>query len=383
MAKKRAGGKRGARENGRAARGRRWALSVLLLALLALGGLAGWMRAQDYFTRLCPAEVYLPDLPRSFDGATALYISDLNLRDADGAADFAKLLKKLAPLNVDMLLLGGDYLRGDASAATLSALSRALADFPARMGKFAVRGESDAAAGLADALADAGVALLEDGCATIKRDGEQLIIAGLSDASTGKTPYTELGGYFDGGECVLVLAHNPKAYVGVRVAEARGGGAWADVVLSGHNLGGQIRAFGRTLHTLPDDEARTLAGWFYGDDLPLLVSQGLSCPNVSLRLGARSEIWLLTLRRPRAAEEWQRESAAQGPAGEVTSTQNPTNAPDAGGLPDVAAMRAAQEAPLDAGESASSAPLGAEDARGGAPDFFPEQISPAALPDLR
>ena len=126
-----------------------------------------------------------------------------------------------------------------------------------------------------------------------------------------------------------------------------------------------------------------LAGWFYGDDLPLLVSQGLSCPNVPLRLGARSEIWLLTLRRPRAAEEWQRESAAQGPAGEVASTQNPTNAPDAGGLPDVAAMRAAQEAPLDAGESASSAPLGADDARGGAPDFFPEQISPAALPDLR
>ena len=115
--------------------------------------------------------------------------------------------------------------------------------------------------------------------------------------SRNETPYADLGRAFSGDECVLVLSHNPSAYVGVRVAEARGGGAWADLVLAGHNLGGQIRLFGRTMRTLPPEEARCLAGWFYEGDLPMLVSQGLRCPGLPLRLGSRSEVWLLTLRR--------------------------------------------------------------------------------------
>ena len=64
--------------------------------------------------------------------------------------------------------------------------------------------------------------------------------------------------------------------------------------------GGQIRAFGRTIYTLPEAEARCLGGWYYVGDLPMLVSQGVGCSGVLLRLGTQSEVWLLTLRRPEA-----------------------------------------------------------------------------------
>ena len=281
-------------QKNRRVRGRRLWLPALLLALPLL--LTLWMWACAHLTHLCPAEVYLKDLPAAFDGARALFISDLNIQSARDGARSAALLRKLSRLAPDLLLLGGDSVR-DGALSSAQPFFAALSEFPAPLGKFAVAGEAEGdGRSLEGALRDAGVELLMDACAAVEKDGAQLVIAGLSDVSRKETPYAELGRAFSGEECVLTLAHNPAAYVGVRVAEARNGGAWADLVLSGHNLGGQIRLFGRTLHTLPPEEARCLAGWYYAGDLPMLVSQGVQCPNFPLRLGSRSEVWLLTLR---------------------------------------------------------------------------------------
>ena len=276
-------------------RGRRLLLPALLLALPLC--LLCRMSAVAQLVHLCPADVYLEDLPAAFDGARLLFVSDLNIQGAADGAHSAALFKKLATLSPDLLLLGGDYVRSEDPDGA-QAFFEALAAFEAPLGKFAVAGEADEnTSSLETALGSAGVALLTDACATVERGGEALIIAGLSDVSRNETPYADLGRAFSGEECVLVLSHNPSAYVGVRVAEARGGGAWADLVLAGHNLGGQIRLFGRTMRTLPPEEARCLAGWFYEGDLPMLVSQGVRCPGLPLRLGSRSEVWLLTLRR--------------------------------------------------------------------------------------
>ena len=290
---------------------RRIALAAVLLVALLLGGLYGWMALQARITHVRKAVVYLDDLPQALDGTTLLYISDLNIRGAGDARRTQRLMNKLNELQPDVLLLGGDYCGGkildgrpDADeggqAAALSLL-RSLNSFNAPLGKYAVAGEQDQVlSGLKEALSYGGVTLLDDGCATIDKSGGQLVLAGLSDVSEKRTPYSEIGGYFDGSECVIALTHNPSGYIGVRVAEARSGGAWADLVLAGHTLGGQIRAFGRTIYTLPEAEARCLGGWYYVGDLPMLVSQGVGCSGVLLRLGTQSEVWLLTLRRPEA-----------------------------------------------------------------------------------
>lgn len=288
---------------------RRFALAAVLLVLALVGGLFGWMALQARITHVRSAVVYLQDLPAALDGTTALFISDLNIRSARDARRTQRLMDKLAALEPDLLLLGGDYCAGklldgqaeadeQARAAALDFL-RGLNRFSAPLGKYAVAGEQDSVlSGLRAAMSAGGVMLLDDDCATVLKDGAQLVLAGLSDVSEGRTPYGEIGRYFSGDECVLALAHNPSAYIGIRVAEAREGGAWADLVISGHTLGGQILAFGRTLYTLPEAEARCLSGWFYAGDLPMLVSQGLGCGGAMLRLGTTSEVWLLTLRRP-------------------------------------------------------------------------------------
>ena len=290
---------------------RRIALAAVLLVALLLGGLYGWMALQARITHVRMAVVYLDDLPQALDGTTVLYVSDLNIRGAGDARRTQRLMNKLNELQPDVLLLGGDYCGGkildgspdadEGGQAAALAFLRSLSSFNAPLGKYAVAGEQDQVlSGLKEALFDGGVTLLDDGCATIEKSGGQLVLAGLSDVSEKRTPYSEIGGYFDGSECVIALTHNPSGYIGVRVAEARSGGAWADLVLAGHTLGGQIRAFGRTIYTLPEAEARCLGGWYYVGDLPMLVSQGVGCSGVLLRLGTQSEVWLLTLRRPEA-----------------------------------------------------------------------------------
>lgn len=295
--------------NSKPMRGRRKSVlpALLIALLLAIGGLLGWMHLSARVVHLNKAELYLPDLPAAFDGTKLIFLSDVNIRNENDSAAVIRTLQHLQQLNADMLILGGDYsaptlmesLNGASGGSTQKAQAfiAELASFPASLGKFAVCGENDDPASLESLFAASGVQLLQDGCAEIKKDGSSLVIAGLSGSGT-QTHYEQIGSYFSGDECVIAATHNPAGYVGVRVAEARGGGAWADAVLAGHTLGGQINILGRTLRNLPEAEARCIGGWYYSDDLPMLVSQGLGCKGALLRLGSESEIWLITLKKP-------------------------------------------------------------------------------------
>ena len=289
-------------------------LIVLLICVLAVGGVLGVMHNQATSLHLCSADVYIEDLPSTFDGTTVLFVSDINIRNTRDAARCSRLFKQLAKLHPDLLLLGGDYsartlvevLNGVSSVTVkdeaVDFLTK-LAVFDAELGKFAVLGEHDGEGeALKAAFEAADIRLLENGCVEIEKDDETLIIAGLSDDSQTLTPYSALGGHFSGNECVIAVAHNPSAYSGIMVSEAGNGGCWADLVLAGHTLGGQICAFGRTLRTMPEQERRTLAGWYYGDTLPLLVSQGLGCEGTMMRLGSQSEVWLITLRQTQVVD---------------------------------------------------------------------------------
>ena len=298
------------KKNSKPMRGRRKSVlpALLLALLLAIGGLLGYMHLSARITHLNKAELYLPDLPAAFDGTKLIFLSDVNIRNEQDSAAVQRVLGKLTQLQPDLLILGGDYsaptlmeslngVSGGDTAKSRDFIS-ALADFPAPLGKFAVCGENDDPAALQALFAASGVQLLEDHCAQIKKDGSSLVIAGLSDSGRSQTHYEQIGGYFSGDECVIAVTHNPAGYVGVRVAEAKGGGAWADAVLAGHTLGGQINILGRTLRTMPEAEKRCIGGWYYGDDLPMLVCEGLGCKGAMLRLDSESEIWLITLRKP-------------------------------------------------------------------------------------
>lgn len=283
-------------------------LPALLIVIIGIGGLFGWMHINASLTHLKYAEVYLDDLPEQFEGTKLLFVSDINIRNSMDASACMKTMDKLKDLNADILLLGGDYSadtlisslnggNGSGKEAYTERFIESLTSFYTPLGKFAVSGEQDSA-GISEVFSKAGVQHLSDSCTVVEKNGAELVIAGLSDTSSGRTPFEEIGGYFNGDECVIAVAHNPSAYVGIRVSEARGGGTWVDMVLAGHTLGGQINIFGKTMFSLTEEEQRCLSGWHYTNDLPMLVSQGLGCKGLKLRFGTQSEIWCITLHKP-------------------------------------------------------------------------------------
>lgn len=283
----------------------KWRTCVVLLVLIVVCGALGLMYGSASIVHLRYAQVYLSDLPAAFDGTKVLFISDFNIRNANEERACERMMQKLQSLDADILILGGDYssdnlfgaLNGEKAQNREEYAKRfllSLSDYSSSLDKYAVLGEEDDES-LADTFAQAGVRYLKNDCAVIEKDGERLCIVGLQDISNGGAHYEQLSSKLKKDECVLVAAHDPSAYVGIRVAEASDGGSWADMVLCGHTLGGQMRLFGRNLRELSAEAERCLAGWYYTDDLPMLVSQGLGCKDVKLRLGTNSEIWCITL----------------------------------------------------------------------------------------
>ena len=296
---------------------RRWgwklALALLLLLVFALGGLYAASRV----VHVRYATVFLRDLPAAFEGATLLFVSDIDAHSPADARAAARMMESLAALEPDILLLGGDYaapglwetLNGmgmeDADVAAEAAADRylflsALADFSAPLGKFAVAAADDALPEqLAQAMAVGGVRLLNGESVTLRRDGEALTIAGIA-------PEGDLSALAGGArveDCVIAFAHSPARFPAALTAEAGGGGAWADMILAGGTHGGQARLGERTLLPLTEQERRYLSGWRKETGVCLLTSQGVGCEGLPLRLGTSAEVPLITLRRAPAAAE--------------------------------------------------------------------------------
>ena len=128
----------------------------------------------------------------------------------------------------------------------------------------------------------------------IRSGGDALWLAGICEESAS---LNSAGNTFLKGDCVLVAAYSPTVLPVLLTSEASDGGQWADLALCGHTHGGQIRLFGRSVLPLDSREQRFLSGWNVDTGLPVLVTQGVGCEAVNLRLGSAPEVWLITLRR--------------------------------------------------------------------------------------
>ena len=264
-------------------------------------------------------ELPLRDLPPAFEGTTLVYLSDLHMTTLSPPGKMAALMKQLEKIQPDLLILGGDYTGNDILGELAVRNSReiygskqaemreffflSLADFEAPLGKFAVAGDMDnllersAQTSLADAAAMGGVKLLRDETARIEKDGQTLALTGVDEWRTGiqdtRTPARGLRS----GDCVILVCHNPEALPQLAAQPGEDGAQWIDAALTGHTLGGQIKIGGRELFNPLAGDERYSAGWHMESGVKLLISEGLCGSFLPLRLGTRSEIHVITLRR--------------------------------------------------------------------------------------
>ena len=299
------------KRNKKPGKGVKIALRILIALLLALAALTGFAALNATVVRIRRAEVVLPDLPPAFDGATVLYASDIDLCGLNDAKKSGALFNELQSLNPDMLILGGDY----SSPSLLEVLNRAengkgdiaetlrqresffhyIGAFDAPMGVYAVAAPEDPDGDdLRRAMEANGIRPLFNERTAIRKGGDTLWLTGICVENLN---LNNIAGQFSRGDCVIAVAYSPAALSGMMTSEAADGGRWADLTLCGHTHGGQIRLFGRSVLVLDSREQRLLHGWNTDAGLPLLVSQGIGCEGVNLRLGSEPEVWLITLRR--------------------------------------------------------------------------------------
>jgi uncharacterized protein len=218
------------------------------------------------------------------------FASDFHAGPTTHPEAFATLADELVRLRPDLILLGGDYVSGE--AANVSALSDVLARCSAPLGKYAVLGNHDLWTDdkhIVARLATAGVDVLVNRNRALPPPFDAVSIVGIDDPWTGNA---DMRTAFDGAGPVRVfLTHSPDGLLLLNDEQF-------DVAFAGHTHGGQV--------ALPDGTPVLTAGGplsrAYGHGRfqiagngPLIVSRGIGCSNWPIRINADPELVLCTL----------------------------------------------------------------------------------------
>lgn len=261
---------------------RRPLIASVLFSLAALAGIFGLLNARWIRVRRVP--VRLPNLPSSWQGRTAVLLSDLHLGNINGRAFSRRIVSMTASLSPHIVFMPGDLF--DGTRTDPNWLASPFRELSPPFGAYFVTGnhEEFGSAGLyVDAMARAGVRVLAN---------EKVVVDGLAIAgiSFGDSVYpmrvraTLEGMRLRPGQPSILLNHVPTR---LPIVEQAG----VSLQLSGHTHGGQLFPF--TWFT-----RRAFGKFTYGlhpfGRLQVYTSCGAGTWGPPMRLGTHPEIVLLT-----------------------------------------------------------------------------------------
>lgn len=219
------------------------------------------------------------------------FASDFHVGASTAERVLERACAELNALAPDVLLLGGDFV--SVRADDIHALAPMLAKVHAPLGKFGVFGNHDLRANrpvIAEALAGAGIRMLVNEVVRLPSPHDDVSIIGIDDPIRG-SPH---GAILDGVEGVrILLMHAPD---GVLAAGER----HFDLAMCGHTHGGQIVLPGGLMPYLPHGtlSREYPVGLYHLDpdnSRKLLVTRGVGCSTVPVRIGCPAEVHLVTI----------------------------------------------------------------------------------------
>ena len=217
------------------------------------------------------------------------FASDFHAGPTTSARTLAAACDALAELRPDVLLLGGDFV--SVRADDIARLAPLLGRIPAPLGRFGVLGNHDLRANhpvIVDALERAGVRMLTNRWTTLDAPHDDVTICGLDDPKFGRPDAARAMDDAPGHR--IVLMHSPEGLADV-------GDRGFDLAVCGHTHGGQVvLPWGRPI-LIPSG---ALNHRYYGGEYAvgassprtLLVSQGVGCSTLPVRLFAAPEVHL-------------------------------------------------------------------------------------------
>ena len=215
--------------------------SAAAVPLVALGvTLIGFINARRV-ARVVEVEVPIAGLPAALHGYSIVQISDIHVGPTIRRGYLNAIVTKVNALQPDAIAITGDLV--DGSVKRLSLHTAPLARLSARDGTFFVTGNHEYYSGADEWVAELrrlGLTVLMNQHVLCERDGEALMIAGVTDfgahqfhESHRSDPVKAAAGAPREVSAKILLAHQPRS---APAAAAAG----FDLQLSGHTHGGQF-----------------------------------------------------------------------------------------------------------------------------------------------
>jgi uncharacterized protein len=218
------------------------------------------------------------------------FASDFHAGPTTYARMFTTLGDELVARKPDVLLLGGDYVTGEASS--VSELSTVLSQCRPPLGKYAVLGNHDLWTDddhIQRQLSAAGATVLLNGNCSLPPPFEHVSVCGIDDPWTGRVDAARA---FEGaGPIRIFLTHSPDGLLFLRDEQF-------DVGFAGHTHGGQV-AFPNGTPVLgacgPLSRTYGRGRFDIAGRGTLIVGRGIGCSNFPIRLNADPELIICTL----------------------------------------------------------------------------------------
>jgi predicted MPP superfamily phosphohydrolase len=240
---------------------------------------------ESFRLRLREWDVAIPGLPASLDGLRIVQLTDLHMARCFRPAFFERVVDACRGWEADLLVLTGDIIEDDEVVAWIEPL---LAPLEARLAKYAILGNHDEDHGpsaILDELARAGFETLEGSWTSLDADGATIAIGGTSapwgpDVDPAAMPEADFR---------ILLSHSPDRFYR---AEKWG----IDLMLSGHNHGGQIRLPGVGAVFMPSVYSRRFDRGFFRRGRTLMYASDGVAGMHPVRYGCPPEITRFVLR---------------------------------------------------------------------------------------
>ncbi|MPZ13446.1 MAG: hypothetical protein GEU73_03320 [Chloroflexi bacterium] len=263
---------------------------ALALTYLAGAALAAYSIFQaPRSLRIRRRSVPMARLPRAFHDYRILHISDIHL---GALASGAEHVLAAAALSADLIVVTGDLVedtRYADLAAPLLGLLRAPDGVKCVLGNHdhVPRGLHGGTRRLVELLAGHGIQTLTNDTLPLQRDGDRLWLVGVDDPYSNRSDPGKAFAGVPAGAPAILLAHSPDVMSQLPCGRA-------DLVLTGHCHGGQVRTpwgpiFTRTRRKFPD-----VLGLQWVDGTPVHMSAGVGS-TIPLRFLCPPEVTVLHL----------------------------------------------------------------------------------------
>lgn len=234
--------------------------------------------------------------PKQFDGLRIGFVSDIHYGHTMKESRVREIVRRVNALDADILLLGGDYGQDSWDAVEFFRLKPG---FRARIAVLGAFGNHDrfypgtnTETIIREMRRDGVIPMLND-VYSLKRDGREIAFAATDDFYQGRPALQSVARQCRNADFTVFFPHTPDI---LPETQRMPGGPFYQLAICGHTHGGQVAFFGHAVKSSSVYGDRYLSGWYREEGADILVSNGVGTSWLPVRLGARPQIHLLTMK---------------------------------------------------------------------------------------